>query len=145
MDNVKAAVETMAQLLTRPDIRAAWLNYAAAAAERHAALDARVADLSRNVGSLRGELDAAVAQAIRRELEGTELRVMGLGALVDALNGQGAAIALLATRMDAADEQRHEMLALLRGAPRLVLPRAAPDDADDYDSPVGDDAGRFGP
>jgi seryl-tRNA synthetase len=145
MDNVKAAVETMAQLLTRPDIRAAWLNYAAADAERFAALDARVSDLSRNMHQLRGELDSAIAQAIRRELEGTELRVMGLGSLVDAMNAQSKALELLSQRMDAADEQRNEMLTLLRNAPRLVLPRPAPVEEEELDSPVGDDAGRFLP
>jgi hypothetical protein len=143
MDTVKAAVETLAQSIPNPAVRAAWLSYAAALAARDAARDLRVADLERNVAELRSGLDVKIDAAVRQALTDTELRVMGLGALVDAMNAQSKALELLSQRMDTADQQRNEMLALLRTAPRLVLPRAAAEE--EFDSPVGDDAGRFLP
>lgn len=109
-DNVRAAVESIAQLIPSPALRAAWLNYAAAQAERDAQMEVRLSNLQRNQTSLRGELDGVIANAIRRELEGTELRVIGFGALVDAIGA-------LSARMDVLEAQGQAIIARLPPRP----------------------------
>lgn len=97
--NVRAAADSVAQALP-PEARAAWYAYVAAQSERDAWQDARIADAVTSLASLRGQLDAAIDAAVRRALEGSELRVAGLGALVDSMQAFDRRLGLIETRGD---------------------------------------------
>lgn len=139
MDNVRAAAESLAQAITNPAVRAAWLAYAAAQSERDASQSGQIMDLIRSMSALRGELDAAIDSAVKRALEGSELRVHGLSALVDAMNAFNMRLNQMETRADI----RTEMLrVIMERLDALVPPPPKPiPDYEDVDDPTGVDGG----
>lgn len=139
MDNVRAAAETLGQAITNPAVRAAWFAYVAAQSERDARQDTTIADLKGSLASLRRDLDAAIDGAVKRALESTELRVHGLGALIDAMNAFDARLDAIETRGDIRTAMLQTVIGQLdRLAP--PPPRPVPID-DDIDDPTGTDAG----
>lgn len=139
MDNVRAAAETLGQAITNPAVRAAWFAYVAAQSERDARQDTTIADLKGSLASLRRDLDAAIDGAVKRALESTELRVHGLGALIDAMNAFESRLDAIETRGDV----RTAMLQTVIGQLERLSPsppKPVPID-DDIDDPTGTDAG----
>lgn len=139
MDNVRAAAETLGQAITNPAVRAAWFAYVAAQSERDARQDTTIADLKGSFASLRRDLDAAIDGAVKRALESTELRVHGLGSLVDAMNAFETRLNAIETRGDIRTAMLQTVIGQLdRLSP--PPPKPVPID-DDIDDPTGTDAG----
>ena len=137
-DNVRAAAESLGQAITNPAVRAAWFAYVAAQSDRDMAQDARITDIVRSLASLRSELNTVIDGAVRHALEGTELRVHGLGALVDAMNAFEKRLDSIETRGDIRTEMLQSIVDRLNTFVPLP-PKPVP--FDDIDDPTGTDAG----